>query len=162
MLVSYTSIPRVVVGKRIRGLLLYLRTLKIFLAPRSDIIYAHAQPRAIALKRRYMRVVYVCACGEHSCQAVKHQRHSATPAGPSVFCLHRRHTFKGGKPIVILHVRKEPPTVYTYLLFFVRIVYIYTYDDHINHYFSLFLCVVSFFFPCSFSYRTHNNRILFS
>jgi len=46
--------------------------------------------------------------GGHSCQAAEHQRRAATPAGAFVFCLHRRHAFKGGEPIVILHVRKEP------------------------------------------------------
>jgi len=78
----------------------------------------------------------ICTCsvrvdlGGHSCQAAEHQRRAATPAGSFVFCLHRRHAFKGGEPIVILHVRKEPAaaaanTVYAYarariyLLFFI-------------------------------------------
>lgn len=91
--------------------------------------------------------------GGHSCQAAKHQRREATPAGAFVFCLHRRYAFKGGEPIVILHVRKEPAAAtaaangihtrararwYIYCSLYCTHtrthIHTHTYDDHINHY----------------------------
>lgn len=72
-------------------------------------IHAHGLIRTLEYIYMCIYIFYVRACGEHSCQAAEHQKARATtPAGAFVFCLHRRHAFKGGKPIVILHVRKEP------------------------------------------------------